>query len=133
MAGVINWKKANIPAWSPDGNHVYVGIDLADGSLYFKDSTGTVTKYAQKARNTRAVNASGPMLASDQFIRASGTINIALLPATLGFPLTVKNVGNGVVTVTPDGADVIEGQTNIQLAPGNSMALNGYNGGWDVC
>jgi hypothetical protein len=45
MAGIINWKKATIPSGNPDSDHLYVGIDIADGAFYIKNSTGAVSKY----------------------------------------------------------------------------------------
>lgn len=44
MAGLINWKRVAIPVGNPDASHVYVGIDISDGKLYTKDSSGVVTK-----------------------------------------------------------------------------------------
>lgn len=49
MAGLINWKKVSLPASSPDSDHVYVGVDSADGLLYLKNSAGTVIKYPTSA------------------------------------------------------------------------------------
>lgn len=45
MAGLINWKKVAIPGSNPDSSHLYVGVDIADGMLYLKNDSGTVTKY----------------------------------------------------------------------------------------
>lgn len=45
MAGLINWKKLTVVAGLPSSDHVYVGIDSADGNLYVKNSSGVVTKY----------------------------------------------------------------------------------------
>lgn len=45
MAGLIKWKKVAIPASNPDGDHLYVGIDITDGILYTKNSAGDISKY----------------------------------------------------------------------------------------
>ena len=45
MAGLINWKKVAITGSNPDADHVYIGVDSADGKLYLKNSAGTVYKY----------------------------------------------------------------------------------------
>lgn len=57
MAGLINWKKVAIPTASPDGDHLYVGVDPSDCKLYIKDDTGTVFKYQTDANVTTAINA----------------------------------------------------------------------------
>jgi len=51
------------------------------------------------------------VLAADDIIFADGTIDIDLLPvaSTLNKPLTIINVGSGTVSVTPDGAETING------------------------
>lgn len=56
MAGIINWKRVSLPPTSPDVDHVYVGIDLADDFLYVKDSGGNVTKFATNAQVSASIS-----------------------------------------------------------------------------
>ena len=57
MAGLINWKKVAIPGVNPDTDHVYIGVDVADGQFYIKDNAGVVTKYASNASVSTAIAA----------------------------------------------------------------------------
>jgi len=60
MAGLINWKKATIPAANPDTDHNYIGIDSADSALYQKNSSGIVTKLATTDQLALKYDASNP-------------------------------------------------------------------------
>lgn len=58
MAGLINWRKAPVPASNPDSDHAFVGIDSADGLFYIKDSVGNVEKYPSLSQVEAVVLAS---------------------------------------------------------------------------
>lgn len=62
-----------------------------------------------------------------QTLFASNTITLTLPPAGsfyIGTSLTIKNIGSGVVTVAPNGAETIEGSTtNRRLSSSQSITL----------
>jgi hypothetical protein len=73
MAGLINWKKATIPVSNPDPANVYTGVDISDGILYQKDSSGTVTKYPTFAQIIQAVLTGFSVVAASSIV-ATDTI-----------------------------------------------------------
>lgn len=77
MAGLINWKKAAIPASNPDPDHVFAGIDIADDLFYLKDSAGNVEKFpslSQVEAVVLATELTGIVFTDDTAIVATDTI-----------------------------------------------------------
>jgi len=85
--------------------------------------------------NTTTVSGDHTVNSEDALIRCNGTLTISL-PASRGSGqlLYIKNVGTGVVTISPSGADTIDGQASLLLNmqyQGNTIC-DGSTGNWDV-
>jgi hypothetical protein len=117
VAGIINWKKATIPAGNPDSDHSYVGIDSADNRLYSKDSSGTTTKYpTQSALNSKA----GLQPATTQ---AGQTTNTTTTSATF-------NLMSGMSITPPAGTYLVHFSTSLQSNSSDALVRVAiYSGG----
>lgn len=89
MAGLINWKKASIPAASPDADHVFVGVDSSDGNFYVKNSLGDVEKFP----TTPQIEAIVDTALDDYDTSAEVDAKIATIPSSSKFYSQFINVG----------------------------------------
>ena len=85
--------------------------------------------------NTTTVSGNHTVNSEDALIRCNGTLTI-FLPASRGSGqlLYIKNVGTGVVTISPNGSDTIDGQASLLLNmqyQGNTIC-DGSSGNWDI-
>jgi len=113
------------------------------------DKIGTPVKDLAEDMNTELLSAFGKIfgqnisthsgaytvLAADQgkFLSITGTTTITLLAATTAgasFALVIINNGSGIVTVDGNGAETINGETDIKLSPGDSIILTCNNTLW---
>lgn len=55
---------------------------------------------------------------------------LALASAGVGFPVTVRNSGTGVITLDGNASETIDGATTLTLNPGDAISLSSEVGGW---
>jgi hypothetical protein len=81
----------------------------------------------------RTVTQATIVVAGDQIIRANGTFAVTLPAATgSGRAYLIKNIGNGTVTVTRAGSDLIDGGATVALPPlDRCSVLDAAPGWWD--
>jgi hypothetical protein len=81
----------------------------------------------------RTVTQATAIVAGDQIIRANGTFAVTLPAATgSGRAYLIKNIGNGTVTVTRAGSDLIDGGATVALPPlDRCSVLDAAPGWWD--
>lgn len=80
----------------------------------------------------RSMSSSGVVIDSDDVVIADGTITVTLPLAgnSVGRPITIKNVGVGVVTVAASGSDLIDASTTYALTvPYESVTVIGGRAG----
>lgn len=91
---------------------------------------------ASTALVVRSVTAAADVIASDDVVLADGTFSVTLPLAANnnGRPITIKNVGVGVVTVAASGSDTIDGASSYVLAvPYQSVTIVGAtSGAWVI-
>jgi len=84
----------------------------------------------------REVTAAASVNTADDVVLADGTFDVTLPLAAnaVGRPVTVVNVGTGVITVVVSGTDVINGASSYVLAvPDESVTVVGRSSGrWVV-
>ena len=93
--------------------------DLFDQSQVFAITNATTTYAVQ---------------ATDEYIRCSGTFTVTAPAATgSGRVVAFKNVGSGNITLTPDGADTIDGYSSIILPPLAGLSIiDAASWRWDI-
>jgi hypothetical protein len=81
----------------------------------------------------RSVSTTGDILATDEYVRASGTITLTLPAATgSGIAYAIKNVGSGVVTIEGSSSDTIDTAANATIEAGYDWVLiDVAAGAWD--
>jgi hypothetical protein len=74
------------------------------------------------------------ILPTDQVIRCSGTFAVTLPPATdSGMPYRIKNISTGMIAVTADGSDLIDGQPTYVLSQFDAVTvIDAGMGVWDT-
>jgi hypothetical protein len=80
----------------------------------------------------RSVTAAASVNAADDVVLADGTFNVTLPLAanSIGRPISIKNVGTGVVTIVGTGTDTIDGVASYVLAvPYQSVTVVGASSG----
>lgn len=82
----------------------------------------------------RSVSTTGNILATDEYVRASGTITLTLPAATgSGWAVAVKNVGSGVITVDGNGDETIDSSASVVLTAGtDNVFIDAVAGAWDT-
>jgi len=100
------------------------------------DKIGTPCKDLAEDMNTELLSAFGLIFGQNISTHSSNYTVLAAdqgkLPATAGagFPLAIINNGSGVVTVDANGAETINGVTDIDLSPGKFIILTCNNALW---
>ena len=80
----------------------------------------------------REVTAAASVNAADDVVLADGTFDVTLPLAanSIGRPISIKNVGTGVVTIVGTGTDTIDGVVSYVLAvPNQSATVVGVSAG----
>lgn len=105
------------------------------------DVTISATGGGGGAGITRSVNSiatdtlAGNATTIDYVYLAAGTLNLTL-PSTVGNSnlYTVKNIGAGTVTITPQAGELIDGQSNLQLPVQFTSVdlISNNSGNWDI-
>lgn len=105
------------------------------------DVTISATGGGGGAGITRSVNSiatdtlAGNATTTDYVYLAAGTLNVTL-PSTVGNSnlYTVKNIGAGIVTITPQAGELIDGQSNLQLPVQFTSVdlISNNSGNWDI-
>lgn len=141
------------PQVPPSGNYptdfllVYDSIAKAYFTLSITNLLSTIAITTGAARTQRSVTASPITIATtDQILNCnistgSPTCTLPSAASRVGVPLTFKDVGAQFgahnLTITPAGADTIDGQTSLLLS-GNRQAVtlvpfnDGINSGWSI-
>lgn len=89
---------------------------------------------ANNVMTVREVTSTDSIVASDEYIRASGTFTLSL-PAATGSKVmyVVKNASTGTITVARAGTDMIDGSTSKAIdALENRVFFDAADGEWDV-
>lgn len=113
MAGLINWRKVAIPTENPDVNHVYVGVDIADSTLYVKDSVGVVTKYPTTLQVTSLISAA--LLDYDESSVVDTKISNAISALINGAPTVLDQLNELSAAINND--------PNYYITVNNALAL----------
>lgn len=120
--------------------------DTNDNILFVCTATGTATAAVWSPTSTNAFTANEDVLTSDAAILVSdaGRIKTANKSTAIAFTLptalamgvakfvSFKNIGAGTLTITPAGADTIEGQSNFALPRFNGAIVYSTGSTWRV-
>lgn len=129
----------------------YTDINLKAGSnVTITYAANNTTKYTDVTISAtggsgsgivRSVNSiagdttAGSAATTDYVYLVSGTVNLTL-PTSVGNSnlYTIKNIGAGTVTITPQGGELIDGQANLQLPVQFTSVdlISNNSGNWDI-
>lgn len=65
----------------------------------------------------------------------TGSYTVALTAAAAvgnGFLVTIKNIGSGMLTLDPNGSELINGATTITVSPGTSLTITSDGAAWHI-
>lgn len=124
--------------WLDTGAYKFVLHDSTDTPV--GGSFGTIDKIVGEASNVfgaSVTSVTGNLAVTDAYkngvLDCNGTITLSLLDvdaAEEGFLFTVKNSGNGNVTVDPDASEQIDGASSISISPNESAIIVCDGEGW---
>jgi len=146
--GILSWVVGAATTIAVDKNGTLVGtrgtlnfIEGTNVTLTVADNAGagrvdvTIASTTGAAGPVTSVSAAYTALSTDSIILANGTFAVTLLSAVTagsGHLLEVKNVGTGIVTVLPAGAETIDGDSSMILLNEDAIDLVSDGSNWQV-
>lgn len=126
----INWKAGANVTLTYANNDQTKNLDITIAA------TGGSGSGIVRSVNSIAVDTlAGSTSTTDYVYLASGTVNLTL-PTSVGNSnlYTVKNIGAGTVTITPQAGELIDGQSNLQLPIQFTSVdlISNNSGNWDI-
>lgn len=110
---------------------------MSDKILILEDDGSTIAKSSDdiipSVYNIEYIEGSIVLSSQDGVIvNSNNDCNIFLPKGINHKQYTIKNIGNGNVTIITDGTDFIEGLFNFILFKGNSIVLFFLNDNWNI-
>jgi hypothetical protein len=120
--------------WLDSGSYKFVMKDSTGATIRTVDdiTAGTSDVYSSGVVDV-STNTSIVASFSNLVVDCTGTITLSLLDvatAEEGFIFVVKNSGSGVVTIDPDGAELIDGASTKDIHPDGSMNITCTGTAW---
>jgi hypothetical protein len=113
--------------WLGDGGYKFVLTDADDNVIFTVDNIGGTTDTAFGADvNTITGNTNINTTYANSANICTNSPTLSLLAATSageGFYITVKNAGSGIVTIDPDGGELIDGAATLAIPAGLSALI----------
>lgn len=127
----LNLKAGSNVTITYQNNDVTKKVDVTIAATGGGGGAGITRSITSIATDTLAGNST----TTDYVYLASGTLNLTL-PSTVGNSnlYTVKNIGAGTVTITPQAGELIDGQSNLQLPVQFTSVdlISNNSGNWDI-
>lgn len=127
----INLKSGSNVTITYQNNDVTKKVDVTIAATGGGGGAGITRSINSIATDTLAGNST----TTDYVYLAAGTLNLTL-PSTVGNSnlYTVKNIGAGIVTITPQAGELIDGQSNLQLPIQFTSVdlISNNSGNWDI-
>lgn len=97
-------------------------------TLFGAGTAGSLLTYVEKT-------ADYTLTPNDNVVNCTANSFTITLPSAsnlAGKPYTITNSGSGVITVLPDGVELIDGASSQIIDPGNSMSVIATGSGWII-
>lgn len=126
----INWKAGSNVTLSYANNDQTKNLDITIAA-----TGGSGSGITRSVNSIAGDTLAGSATTTDYVYLAAGTLNLTL-PSTVGNSnlYTVKNIGAGTVTITPQAGELIDGQSNLQLPVQFTSVdlISNNSGNWDI-
>lgn len=115
-AGALVTNGSGVPSITTSSTNGQVLQRVAGAIVFASAPVGTYTVQSKSTTYT-ALN-------TDDFILCTGTFTVTMFAAsTWTKPISIKNIGTGLITIARAGSDLIEGETSQFLEPGMSVSI----------
>lgn len=115
-AGALVTNGSGVPSITTSSTNGQV-LQRVAGAIVF--ASAPVGSYTVQSKSTTYT-----ALNTDDFILCTGTFTVTMYAAsTWTKPISIKNIGTGLITIARAGSDLIEGETSQFLQPGMSISI----------